>query len=1433
MSPCAPNINKILIKQLRQAVSIFILTAFIATSVKSPAFAQSAGGDMMPRLPVPGVMVHLSPEFTPAYLQGITIHPDNALQFDFLIHKGDQNLEGDQKQEEYKKLVKYFLASLTIPDEDQWVNLSPYEKDRIIKDSFGKTEMGRDLLAEDYLLKQITSSLIYPEDGLGKKFWGKIYERAWKEYHTTQIPVNTFNKVWIVPNQAFVYESGNTAYIFKSHLKVMLEEDYLSLFKHQGQSGPTPTRGHVPQGDVSPSRLPTNKRLQLKAPQEQPVHALASQIIKEIILPELEKEVNEGKNFANLRQIYSGMILATWYKKALKESLLGKVYADKARLKGVDQDPKTNEEIYQRYLKAFQKGVFNYIKEDVDKYTNEAIPRKYFSGGFSRIDRAMVGRSDGDVAIIRPGGPFPVGVDISGLASDKTIEEATVAFNPEGEEVKYNPASGGGMAMATKQPWTVDNLTEFFNGKRILIISDNKFLVRLVQVNKILKGVDDIQIAEEFLKEGDMKFDAVIYDINMFTNPKNLAGLINTRLDLSKMPMVFLMGNSEQYDKFLAVFKNEAFLGLLMKPFDPLTMFSTLADKLEAQQISSNKAMADSDQAMRSGREERMARRIMREQITEGMEILQKPFLTKRDFKNLWDILNYIMPYHPDRIMRVPFREFRDAYLWGLSRYAKDAMSAGNDEPAKDAIIEMIKYPYGKTSETKKILGSLINSFLRLKSVAVGDAIENAGELKDFGPVRDELNRIHNDLNGLTKHRIFVNIQNAYLRRLDDIAVEAMKNRDFEKAEKVLNEMLSYPKGKIRNSVFSELRNSYIDGLLQEAEEILIKVEKIIRNNGAIQKGDLDLIVAIIESINQTYKYGNAKRTREAVTYLNDYYFDLTGSYAVGQKRGQYRGKIPLTIAQLREFYEAMRKYVLDAVDQFLGPEYDEEDGVYDEVYERDSRARYQDERLTENRVREFSQAIAKEDISEKDFINTGLMADDLEDKIKNENSDALFYSSIILGVNIDAAKEARKSARTEAFRRLSRKWHPDVNRSSEDREAAAHKVFKMISNANDILAYDNAMVGVGKDAAMSATPEDWDRKLSWVSLEAGYPNNEEALKKLQEAERAYSNKELSYDVYRNFRKAYWNGRLSRMREIAGEESNEEALKILAEAKVNLKNNNDQLDLQDKLDNKYYTSEILTAYGLGRSFRMSIIVEEIKAGKNVDKNKKEMKKIRSDAEINLKQTDWYSMIDDYCQIVFGKKPSKVEALKNDWRDDFYPAMWDEKRKVLDQLLVVYLYPAMRDGNIPAVRLILFFAQRKKLLKREEIEDVMNRAYYALDRENLLTLNPSVADNIRKNISTVYIALTGKRPGDKAMVTAASPIADKASLAAKGGIDLNSANLHLQIKRDGRGVPLPLAQQDMGRLMQIQGFVPEIIEIKPAVNLPILSELQQKLQSSSV
>lgn len=360
--------RKTMFKHFRKTISLTLIAAFIGSSLYLP---QAQAGEMvMPVIPKPGTMVNLSPAYTPAYLKGIVIHPENALKFDFLIHKGNGNLDQDQKKEEYSKLIKYFLASLTVPDKDQWVNLSPYEKNRIIADDFGKTEMGRDVLGQDYLLKQITSSLMYPESGLGKAFWDKVYERAYKEFGTTDIPVNTFNKVWIVPDEALIYESGNTAYVVKSHLKVMLEEDYLSLNKHTAIENPDPKQNAL--------------------------HSVSSKVIKEIILPEIEREVNEDKNFSMLRQVFSGMLLATWYKMALKESLLGKVYADKAKVQGVNQDPKNNEEIYQRYLRAFKKGVYNYIKEDTDKYTNQVIPRKYFAGGFIRgIAPKVIDVSDG------------------------------------------------------------------------------------------------------------------------------------------------------------------------------------------------------------------------------------------------------------------------------------------------------------------------------------------------------------------------------------------------------------------------------------------------------------------------------------------------------------------------------------------------------------------------------------------------------------------------------------------------------------------------------------------------------------------------------------------------------------------------------------------------------------------------------------------------------------------------------------------------------------------------------------------------------------------------------------------------------------------------------------------------------------------------------
>ncbi len=60
----------------------------------------------------------------------------------------------------------------------------------------------------------------------------------------------------------------------------------------------------------------------------------------------------------------------------------------------------------------------------------------------------------------------------------------------------------------------------------------------------------------------------------------------------------------------------------------------------------------------------------------------------------------------------------------------------------------------------------------------------------------------------------------------------------------------------------------------------------------------------------------------------------------------------------------------------------------------------------------------------------------------------------------------------------------------------------------------------------------------------------------------------------------------------------------------------------------------------------------------------------------------------------------------------------------------------------------------------------------------------------------------------------------------GGIDLDPTLLNLQIKRDGKGIPLPVNQQAIENI-NINGFVPVIINVTPVINLPQLIGLNKE------
>ncbi len=335
-----------------------ILLLIFSVSVILPLDVAQA--QIFQQLPLPGVMVTPTTGYVPALIRGIEIYPHNPLAFNFIVDSGHSGLEGEALNEETLRLVKYFLAALTVPQEEMWVNLSPYEENRIIPESFGLTTMGVDLLAQDYILKQLTASLMYPEEEIGREFWSRLYAHAQRELGTAAVPMDAFHKVWIVPDQAVVYEKDRIAFVAQSRLRVMMEQDYYAMSQNHSQTEEAETI-------VGGSAL---TELQLE-------------VMRDVILPAIEKEVNEGKNFANLRQVYNSMILAAWFKQNLRESLLGQIYVDQNKINGINiDDTQAKEKIYQQYVQAFEQGVYNYIREDVDPLTEQVIPRHYFSGGF-------------------------------------------------------------------------------------------------------------------------------------------------------------------------------------------------------------------------------------------------------------------------------------------------------------------------------------------------------------------------------------------------------------------------------------------------------------------------------------------------------------------------------------------------------------------------------------------------------------------------------------------------------------------------------------------------------------------------------------------------------------------------------------------------------------------------------------------------------------------------------------------------------------------------------------------------------------------------------------------------------------------------------------------------------------------------------------------
>ena len=115
-------------QKLLRRIGLGIITFVLSVSLIFGPSASYAQSFLINNLPQPGTMLNLSRAFVPVLVRGIKIYPDNNLKFDFILDSGstESGLNESSLKQESTRLIKYFLAALTTPSKDLWVNLSPY-----------------------------------------------------------------------------------------------------------------------------------------------------------------------------------------------------------------------------------------------------------------------------------------------------------------------------------------------------------------------------------------------------------------------------------------------------------------------------------------------------------------------------------------------------------------------------------------------------------------------------------------------------------------------------------------------------------------------------------------------------------------------------------------------------------------------------------------------------------------------------------------------------------------------------------------------------------------------------------------------------------------------------------------------------------------------------------------------------------------------------------------------------------------------------------------------------------------------------------------------------------------------------------------------------------------------------------------------------------
>lgn len=300
-------------------------------------------------------------------LNKLSVKPKENDKFDLLFGFDDVGAEIEGRPLEQgvqKRLFDYFWTGIVARNEDVWVNLAPDERNRMLPEYLGGTNLGRVMIEMDYNMKRLCASLLHPDCETGQAYWKEVFRLAQERFGTSSVPYAPFFRVWLVPGEIVIKEGQGWMTIAEARLNALCESDF------------------TPPGAAASAAQPA-----------EPTAAICDEAFKKVVLPVVAREVQEGTNWIPIREVFSSLVVSSWCKARFEKTALFSEVMNTGSVEKLkqshwmDSEPTfnnmavpENKEYYDKYMEIFTRGVFYTVRDEYDPFCHRKVARVYFSG---------------------------------------------------------------------------------------------------------------------------------------------------------------------------------------------------------------------------------------------------------------------------------------------------------------------------------------------------------------------------------------------------------------------------------------------------------------------------------------------------------------------------------------------------------------------------------------------------------------------------------------------------------------------------------------------------------------------------------------------------------------------------------------------------------------------------------------------------------------------------------------------------------------------------------------------------------------------------------------------------------------------------------------------------------------------------------------------